>query len=71
VSAQEVIENILGWLFVLVGIAVYALPIIIAHKRRHPQTTPIVLITLLAGWTIVGWFVALIWSVASFREGRR
>ena len=29
---------------------------------------PIVLITVLASWTVIGWFVALIWSVASFRR---
>jgi hypothetical protein len=58
----------------LVGLAllgVYALPIIIAVVRKHPQIAPIVLINILAGWTVIGWFVALIWSVASFSRERR
>ena len=38
------------WLFVLLGL--WLLPIIIASIRKHRQLTPIILITVLASWTI-------------------
>jgi Superinfection immunity protein/Protein of unknown function (DUF2510) len=55
----------------VVGLAmlgVYVLPIIIGIRRKHPQIAPIALITVLLGWTVIGWIVALVWSVASFKR---
>jgi RsiW-degrading membrane proteinase PrsW (M82 family) len=40
----------------------YCLPAIIASRRKHPNTTSITLLTLLLGWTLIGWVVALVWS---------
>lgn len=54
------------WLFVLLGL--WLLPVIIASVRKHRQLTPIILITVLASWTVIGWFVALVWSAASFNK---
>jgi hypothetical protein len=42
----------------LVLLGFWLLPVIIAVKRRHPQLVPILLITVLASWTVIGWFVA-------------
>ena len=41
---------------------VWFLPFIIALMRDHHNKTAIFLLTLLLTWTIIGWFVALIWS---------
>lgn len=46
-------------------LALYLLPTIIATKRRHRQTGPIAIINLLLGFTLVGWIVALAWSVSA------
>jgi hypothetical protein len=62
---SEDLKGVVGGLIVL---AFYFLPTIIAIKRKHPQTVPIVLIDIFTSWTVIGWFVALIWSVASFRK---
>jgi Superinfection immunity protein len=43
-------------------IALYFLPAIIATVRQHPNQNPIFILTLLLGWTVIGWIVALIWS---------
>jgi Superinfection immunity protein len=51
--------SLLSWGLLLL----YALPANIASLRRHPQRWPIFWLTLLAGWTGVGWLVAFIWSV--------
>lgn len=40
----------------------YFLPSVIAHRRGHPQKTPILLINLLLSFTFIGWVVALVWA---------
>ncbi len=49
-------------------LAFYFLPTIIALSRRSTMTVWVVLIDLLAGWTVVGWIVALVMAIASARE---
>jgi hypothetical protein len=41
----------------------YLLPFSVALWRNHPATTNIFLLNLLLGWTVIGWLVALIWSL--------
>lgn len=43
--------------------AVYFFPAIHAGSKHHPNSVAIFLTNLLFGWTLVGWGVALIWSV--------
>jgi len=47
----------MGFLFCVL---MYFLPSIIAHRKQ--AFTAIFLVNLLAGWTVIGWFVALIWA---------
>ena len=60
-------DAIFGGLVVLGAIFLYFLPVYIARKRQHPQFTPIWVITLLLGWTVLGWIAALAWSLANFQ----
>jgi hypothetical protein len=48
--------------FVTVG---YLAPWSIAYARHHQKQTPIFLINLLLGWTLIGWLAALIWAFSS------
>ena len=41
---------------------VYLLPTAIAASSRHPRTRIIVALNLLAGWTVIGWLMAFVWS---------
>ncbi len=41
---------------------IYFLPYLIANKKKHPQTRAIYILNIFAGWTILAWFIALIWS---------
>jgi len=50
--------------FILIG-AVYFIPTIIANNKDKKNTQAIFLVNLLLGWTFIGWFVALIWSVTN------
>jgi hypothetical protein len=61
--------NIDGGTFLLglVLIAFYLLPTFIAAGRNHHNMWSILLMNLLLGWIIIGWVVALIWSVSAVR----
>lgn len=52
-------------LFLIFSILLYFLPTIIA--RDKPDVMAIFLVNLLFGWTVIGWFVALIWACATER----
>jgi hypothetical protein len=47
---------------ILIGIALYFVPSIIALARHKRQTLAIFLLNLFAGWTVIGWIGALIWA---------
>ena len=51
--------------FVITMIAIYFLPSIIAGVRDHRNGASIAILNLLLGWTLVGWVVALAWSVSA------
>ena len=42
---------------------IYFIPGIIAINRNHKNIVAIILINLFFGWTFIGWFIALIWSI--------
>lgn len=46
----------------LILIAIYLLPFIIAMLRRHPNRWPIFWTVLFFGWTLIGWAGAFIWA---------
>jgi len=50
-------------LLILAGL--YFLPTLIASGRHLPERTGIFLLNLFFGWTLIGWVIALIWSVAA------
>lgn len=43
----------------------YLGPILIATSRHHHNALPIAIINIVFGWTILGWFIALIWACTS------
>lgn len=57
-----------GFVNVTALILVYFLPTIIAGLRRSTMMVWVVLINLLAGWTVAGWIVALVMAIASARQ---
>ena len=52
-----------GLPFSLLGLAVYLVPTIIAAVRRSKGILGIILLNIFAGWTFIGWVIALIWSL--------
>lgn len=47
---------------VVFALTLYFVPSIAAFKRRMPNRFAIFLLNLFFGWTVIGWFVALIWA---------
>ena len=58
------------WAYLIwaVLIAGYFLPTIIAWRRKHHNLGAIIAVNLLLGWTLLGWLIALIWSLTAVRN---
>ena len=56
----EVILRVIG---MLVIIGLYFLPSLVAHNRGHKNLAPIMLVNMFLGWSIVMWFVCLVWAM--------
>jgi len=50
------------WVFVFFGACLYMLPFVIANARHSQYQGYIFTINLLLGWTLLGWFAALLWG---------
>jgi len=51
--------------FVIFSILIYFLPALIG--RHKADAGAIFIVNLLFGWTVIGWFIALIWACAAER----
>lgn len=47
----------------------YPIPLVIAGFRKHHEFRRVLVMNLLLGWTVVGWFIALVWSVSGMKKG--
>ncbi len=59
-------------LLTIIGVAMFigALPVFIAFLRGHPNRWLILVLTVVAGATLVGWLIALIWSMNAIHRSR-
>lgn len=63
-------EALLG-LILLAGLAcLYMLPAIIAGSRKHRNLAAIFMLNLLAGWSAIGWVIAVVWACTDNVETR-
>jgi hypothetical protein len=51
--------------FVLFLVLMYWLPTIIAIARQAPSALGIAVFNFFLGWTVIGWIMALVWSLAA------
>ena len=49
-------------LLLAILVALYCLPLIIAAVRNMPNAIAISVLNIVAGWTFLGWVVALVWA---------
>jgi hypothetical protein len=55
-------------IFLLVSLFLYFLPTYLARNKSN--FTAILVLNLLAGWTFIGWIVALVWALSSEPQRR-
>lgn len=58
-------DSIITVLVFGLAVCLYMLPSIIAYKRYHNNGACIALVNLFFGWSVLGWLVALIWSLSA------
>jgi hypothetical protein len=54
-----------SFVFLLVVFCIYFLPTLVAATRDRTNSGAIFVLNLFLGWTLIGWVVAFIWSVAA------
>ena len=55
-------------LSIVLSTILFAMPSVIAIRRKHSSLLPILLLNLLCGLSILGWIVALFWSVSEIKQ---
>jgi len=50
-------------LLLVFALLIYFAPAIVAGSRSHPNGTAIFALNFLAGWTFLGWVVAMVWAL--------
>ena len=53
-------------IFMLVSLLFYFLPAYLARNRS--DFTAILVLNVLAGWTFIGWIIALVWALSSGQQ---
>lgn len=67
-SGTNDIAKVCAFLFFISALALYFSPTISAAWRGHKSAAAIFALNLLAGWTFIGWLVALVWSLTTPEE---
>ena len=55
---------------VIVLVALYFWPAILAKRLHLKDASSIFYVNLVFGWTVLGWILALTWVIAAWRESR-
>ena len=58
-----VVLFIVSWLFI--SFIIYFVPTIVAKIRRHKNTSAILILNIITGWTFFGWLASLLWALNS------
>jgi len=57
------LPQIIFLLFLAFLLLIYIVPTIVAFKRDKRNRIAIFVLNILLGWTLIGWVVALVWSL--------
>jgi len=61
-AEKELFGLFAGILILATAFLIYWVPSLIARRRNHSNLFSIALVNLFFGWTLIGWFIALIWA---------
>lgn len=59
---------ITGIILLILAVLFYLLPALIAAGRHHHNWVAILALNILLGWTLLGWILALVWSVTAVKK---
>ena len=59
-----------GFAEILAAIGAYFTPLVVALARKVPNRGSVVVVNVLAGWTVIGWIVALAMACRSVPAGQ-
>jgi hypothetical protein len=65
---MSVTDNFAGLFLIILVLALYFLPGIIASARSHHNALAIWVLNLFLGWTALGWIVALVWAFTAVQR---
>ncbi len=66
-----VVRMVLGILWFGVLVAVYLLPTIVAHRRKHKNLGPIAVVNIGLGFTVVAWVLCLAWALTNSGSAKK
>jgi len=56
-------------IIIIVAVLVtYLIPSVLAVQDKKRNKTAIIALNILAGWTLVGWIVALVWALTKEKD---
>lgn len=60
-------------LVILFYLLLYVLPFVIGAYRRVDKITRLFVVNIFLGWTVIGWFIALVWAIfePSYKEKKK
>jgi len=61
-TPQPVSNPTAGFILLAALLALYFVPLIVALTRDHHQRLAIGILNLVAGWSVLGWIIALVWA---------
>ena len=61
-------EIVLAFFVLLIVAFVYFIPTIVAFGRGHHNRWPIAILNLFLGGTLIGWVIALVWSLTVVQD---
>jgi hypothetical protein len=56
------LDNTTSVVLLILIVAIYMLPTLIAFARDHPRRGTIALINVLFGWTLIVWIIVFVWA---------
>jgi hypothetical protein len=56
-------DSVWGVVVLMLGLALYFVPTMVAAFRRHHNTLAIGALNFFLGWTFIGWVAALVWAL--------
>ncbi|MGH7861803.1 MAG: superinfection immunity protein [Candidatus Dormibacteraceae bacterium] len=65
------VEGIFILIVLVMAVALYFIPTIIAANRRKANTTAIFALNLFLGWCLIGWVISLVWALSVDDPDRR